>query len=443
MSTLIASSMKSLHIVITAENASQRMSGETVLPLYYFNRFRARGVQAWVVCHARCRDELRTIFPNDEDFQKFSFVEDTWFQALLHRISYWFPYRIQDLIFGQFIHLLTQRRLKAVVKQLIDQEAIDLVFEPAPITPKGLSFMYGLGVPVVIGPMCGGLEFPPAFRYMDSLSTRITINMGRTLAQIGNWLIPGKLQAEALIVGNDLTAAALPKGYRGKVYRVEESGVDLALWQPVEYPELSAEQPVRFVFFARFVDWKGVQFLVEAFKQVATKTNAVLELIGDGMLFEATKAQVAALGLQDQVNFHGRLSLDDSAKLIRSCQVYVVPSLRECGGNAILEVMAMGLPIIATNWAGPGLFVNASCGILVEPSSRQGFIDGLAEAMLQLAESPELRRKLGQGSIKRLTESYFDWDSKTDRILEIMQETIQRYDSPELLVTISSELSPN
>ncbi|XHX79914.1 MAG: glycosyltransferase family 4 protein [Stenomitos frigidus ULC029] len=415
-----------MRVIITAPNVSQRMSGESVLPVYYFNRLRARGVQVWVVTHARCREEVRSLFPNDDDFQKFYFIEDTRSQVLTYQVSHAFPYRIQDLIFGQMLHLLTQRHARTLVQQLVKEHEIDLVFEPTPITPKGLSCMYDLGVPVVIGPMCGGLEFPPAFRYMDSLMTRLSIRVGRALAQIGHLLVPGKLQAKALIVGNDLTAAALPKGYGGKVYRVEESGVDLSLCQSVTQTDQAPNDPVRFVFFARFVDWKGVQFLVEAFKQVAPKTNAVLELIGDGMLLEATKAQVAALGLQDKVNFHGRLTLDDSIKLISSCQVYVVPSLRECGGNAILEVMAMGLPLIATNWAGPGLFVNDSCGILVEPSSRQGFVDGLAEAMLRLAASPELRHKLGQGSAKRVTESYFDWDSKTDRILEIMRETLQQ-----------------
>ena len=419
-----------MRVIITAPNVSQRMSGESVLPLYYFNRLRARGVQVWVVTHARCREEVRSIFPNDDDFQKFHFIEDTRSQVLTYQASNAFPYRIQDLIFGQMIHLLTQRHARTVVQRLVKEYDIDLVFEPTPITPKGLSCMYGLGVPVVIGPMCGGLEFPPAFRYMDSPITRLSIQVGRALSQLGHLLVPGKLQADALIVGNDLTAKALPKGYRGNVYRVEESGVDLSLCQPVAQTELAPDQPVRFVFFARFVDWKGVQFLVEAFKQVAPKANAVLELIGDGTLLEATKAQVAALGLQDKVNFHGRLTLEDSVKLISNCQVYVVPSLRECGGNAILEVMAMGLPLIATNWAGPGLFVNDSCGILVEPSSRQGFVDGLAEAMLRLAESPELRHKLGIGSAKRVTESYFDWDSKTDRILEIMHETMQQTKHP-------------
>ena len=99
-----------------------------------------------------------------------------------------------------------------------------------------------------------------------------------------------------------------------------------------------------------------------------------------------------------------------------------MPSLRECGGTAILEAMALGKPIIATNWGGPADYVNASCGILVDPSSKTGFVDGLAEAMLRLAGSPELRRSLAEGGIRRVLEDNLDWNSKADRILSILLE---------------------
>ncbi len=415
---------KSMRVIIAAENASMRMSGESNLPLFYFKLFRDRSIDVWVVCHARVRDELREMFPNNEEFQKFHFVEDTWFQAFVWKISHWFPYRIQDLIFGQWIHLLTQSSMREVVKELVKQENIQVVFEPAPISPRGLSFMYGLGVPVVIGPLCGGLEFPPAFRYMDSTVTRLSINLGRTLSEIAHRLVPGKLQAESLIVANDRTAKVLPSGYQGKVYEVVESGVDLSICKPIERVQLSPEDPIRFIFWGRFVDWKGIQFLVQAFKQVTEQTNAILELIGDGELMDTIKTQVAEMGISDRVNFHGRLSREDSITIIHQCHVFVIPSLRECGGNAILEGMAMGLPIIATNWAGPASYVESNCGILVDPSSIEDFTAGLAAAMIRCAQFPELRHRMGDAGIKRVREHYFDWESKADRILEIFHKTL-------------------
>ncbi len=414
-----------MRVVIVTENASMRMSGETSLPLYYFKGFLARNIDVWMVCHSRVREELRQMFPDDKDFRRIHFVEDDLIQAAIWKIGKWFPYRINDLILGQLIHLLSQRKQRSVVKRLISEFDIQVVFEPSPISPQGLSYMYDMGVPVAIGPLCGGMEFPPAFKYMDSPLTRFSIGFGRLLSRVLHRLVPGKIQASTLIVGNERTAKVLPQGYTGKVYTVVESGVNLSLWQPKSF-DSNTQQTTRFVYMARFVDWKGIQFLVEAFKQVAQQTDSVLELIGDGELFEEIKARVVELGIQDKVNLHGRMPLEDCEKLIRNCDVYMVPALRECGGCAILEAMAIGMPMIVANWAGPGEYVDSSCGILVDPTSKEEFINGLATAMIQLAESPELRQKMGEASTQRVRTNYFDWDSKINRVIEILQETIAR-----------------
>jgi glycosyltransferase involved in cell wall biosynthesis len=180
---------------------------------------------------------------------------------------------------------------------------------------------------------------------------------------------------------------------------------------------------------ARFVDQKGIPFLVEAFKQVAERTNSVLELIGSGELMEATKAQVASLHLQDRVNFYGWVPLKDAADLIRECDVYMVPAIRDCGGCAMLEAMAIGMPVIAANWAGPGDYADDSCGIRVDVTSKEEFVNGLAAAMIRLAESPELRQQMSKASIERVRTSYFDWDSKVQRVIEIFQETVAKSES--------------
>lgn len=413
-----------MRLVIVADNVSMRMGGEASLPFYYFKLLHARQFDVWVVCHERVRSELQTTL-SAEELRKIRFVEDTALQKVIWKISQWFPYRVKDLIFGQLLHFLTQLTVRKRARQLIQGRDLQLVFQPAPITPKGVSLMYNMGIPTVIGPLCGGLELPPAFQYMDSRLTRISIRGGRMLSNFMNRLFPGKLQADALIVANPLTAQALPNGYQGRLYEVIESGVDLSLWQPKPYQEPDPNQPVRFVYAGRFVDWKGVQFLVEAFGKVAHQMNAVLELIGDGELRGELEDQVKALGICDRVIFHGWMAREKSAQIVRDCDVFVMPSLRECGGTAILEAMAMGLPTIVTNWAGPAEYVDASCGILVDPSSQTAFVDGFAEAMLRLAASPELRRQMGEAGTVQVTQRYLDWNAKVDRVIEIFRETVQ------------------
>ncbi|MGB3642223.1 MAG: glycosyltransferase [Rivularia sp. (in: cyanobacteria)] len=415
---------KPLQVVLVAENVSRRMGGESGKNLYYFHLFQERGVDLEIVCHARVKDELRQEFPHDKDFNRFHFIEDNWLQILLDRIGRQFNSRIQGLFFEQMVHWVTQIKAKKLVKELIAKQNVDIVFQPSPITPKGLNFMYNLGVPVVLGPLTGGVDFPPDFRYMDSKFAIVSVTLGRLFSNILHQIIPGKLKAETLIVANPLTKESLPNGCKGKIYQVIECGVDLDIWQPRKQQGINPDKPIRFVYLGRFADWKGIQFLIDAFKEVAEKTNAVLELVGDGELRQDLENKVADLGLENNVNFHGWMKREQASKLLCECDVFVMPSLREAGGNAVLEAMALGLPVIATKWAGPANTLHPDCGIWVEPTSVEAFVNGFASSMIKLANSPELRRQMAEAGPQRVRTNYFDWDSKVDRIIEIFYETL-------------------
>lgn len=411
-----------MKILIVADNASLNFSGEAALPLYYFDRFRERGHEVFLISHARCRDELKGRYEATV-YQCIHFVEDSVLQKALYAFGHALPFIIKDRIIGQLIYLLTQLRARALAKRLVKDHGVEMVFQPTPISSITPSAMFRVGVPVAIGPMCGGMEFPPAFTYLESRFSRLSSKFGRLAANLLNRLIPGKLHADILLVANTRTKNSLPSGCRGHVYEVVESGVDLRIWRP--RPLLPAlDKPVRIVYMARFVDQKGIPYLVEAFEQVAKKTNAVLELIGNGELYEATKQQVSQLGLESRVNFHGWLPLTDAERLIRECDIYMVPAIRDCGGCAMLEAMAIGLPVIAANWAGPGQYADSTCGIVVDVKTHEQFVQGLADAMIRLSNSAELRQQLGEGSKVRVKTNYLDWDAKVDRVLEIFEANI-------------------
>ena len=83
----------------------------------------------------------------------------------------------------------------------------------------------------------------------------------------------------------------------------------------------------------------------------------------------------------------------------------------------------MGMPVIATNWGGPADYLDASCGILVDPTSPGAFIDGLSNAMIQFAQNPAVRQKMGEMGRKKVIEQ-FDWEVKVDQMLLIYQGLI-------------------
>jgi glycosyltransferase involved in cell wall biosynthesis len=412
-----------IRVLIVSENISLRMGGESSLPYYYAKLLALRGAEVWLACHERVEGEIRLAFP--ELMHRIRFVRDTYVQRLALRCGNALPYRLRDMFVGQLIHFSTQARIRKIAIELARAGKIDIVLEPAPITPKGLSFMYDVGVPVVIGPMCGGMNFPPAFADLDSLLTRAVMGLGRRASQLANRLVPGKLKADVLLAANASTVRALPAGYRGQVIRLFESGVDLDLWESGNTDPAHRDGVVRFAFSGRFVDWKGVQYLLPAFaKAAAQEPRCRLDLIGGGELKGKVDALIERHHIADAVRCHGWISRSDATKIIREADVFVMPSLRECGGTAILEAMALGKPVIASNWGGPADYVDSSCGVLISVNSKTAFVEELAQAMVRLARSRELRQSLGEGGKLRVRKDNLAWTSKADRVLSILTEVV-------------------
>ena len=410
---------EALRICIVAEHASNRFGGEAVLPLHYFTQLRKRKIEAWLVVHSRTRAELEALFPDDK--HRIHFINDNWMHKLLFRISSLLPRRLGEMTAGLFSQLITQYEARGVVRRLIPREAIDVVHQPIPVSPRFPSLMANLGVPVVIGPMNGGMEYPVAFRGTESALSRISVDLGRHLSGFVHSMLSGKKYASVLLVANKRTRLALPSCARGQVIEIPENGVDLSTWSMANTPAPSPSSN-RFVFMGRLVDWKGVDMAIQALTQVP---EAELEIIGDGAMRYAWQQLAENLGVSQRVHFAGFLPQIECAPRLQSAVALLLPSVYECGGAVVLESMATGTPVIATKWGGPADYLDDSCGILVEPSSRDGIVNGFAAGMKRLLADTELRRQMGANGKQRV-QQHFDWEKKIDRILEIYGSALTR-----------------
>jgi glycosyltransferase involved in cell wall biosynthesis len=354
-------------VLILGENASMKMGGEASFPYLHFKLLRDRGVEAWLVAHARVRDEMRRLLPDEVD--RMHFVEESSSDVFLWKLGLRLPRKIDEQTIGMLRHILTHRRLRRAVREVIAREQVDIVHEVTPISPKAPSAMYNLGVPVVVGPLSGAMDFPPAFQHLQSQAARIIERGGRSLSHVANWLVPGRIRAESLVVANEQTLKALPKGYKGKVYPgISEVSVDSKVWKLGGRASREPDGLVRFSYLGRLVGWKAVDLLFDAFKIVADRCpQARLEILGDGDTRQELEEQSRRLGLIDRVEFAGWVSADEGARRLRGSDVFVLPSLRESGGVVLLEAMAVGLPVVASRWGGPGVHVDDATGIRVAP----------------------------------------------------------------------------
>ena len=420
---------EALRVLIAAEHASARFGGEAALPLHYFRVMRKRGIPVWLVTHARTRDELAALYPNDPNIV---YIEDTAWHRAMWRLGQRLPDAISYVTTGFLSRLSTQLAQRRIVKAMVRERRIDVVHQPMPVSPREPSMLYGFGVPVVIGPMNGGMDYPPAFRRQRGGAEAVLLHLGRASATLLNALMPGKRRAETLLVANRRTQDALPKGVCANVVELVENGVDLRLWQPPAARSQATDgSAVTFVFMGRLVGWKAVDLLLRAFAAARGRAPMRLWILGDGADRVPLEALALELGIAGAgvdaigaVHFAGWLPQAACAQRLHEADCLVLPSLLECGGAVVLEAMSLGKPVIATAWGGPLDYLDASCGVLIAPDSAESIVKGFADAMVAMAQSGSVRARLGDlGMMKVKTE--YDWELKVDRALVVYREAIR------------------
>ncbi len=160
-----------------------------------------------------------------------------------------------------------------------------------------------------------------------------------------------------------------------------------------------------FVFgiVGRLVPVKNHQSLLEAFALVVrAKPNVRLEVLGDGPLHTQLQAQAAALGIAEQVQFHGYHS--DVPGFLGQIDCAMLCSLSEGLPLSILEAMAAGRPVIGTAVGGMPDLVNEACCGWVCQADRPA---DLAELMLRMeAASAEERAAMGARARQLAVEQY-------------------------------------
>lgn len=203
----------------------------------------------------------------------------------------------------------------------------------------------------------------------------------------------------------------MTNGWNGEHIQVIFNAVDLDAWagersESTLRTELGIPED-RFVMLcaSRFADDKGHKYLIDSVKRL-TELSAVpftLVLAGDGPLLEPAKEQVKELGLsKEQVKFIGFRK--DIKNLYKGSDLYVNSSRHEALSFLIIEAMAAGLPVIATDMGGNSDIVNddAGCGLLVEYDNP----DSMAGAMKVMMEEPDFLAQCREGARRTIEEKF-------------------------------------
>jgi glycosyltransferase involved in cell wall biosynthesis len=174
----------------------------------------------------------------------------------------------------------------------------------------------------------------------------------------------------------------------------------------------TAAQRLRVLFVGRLTNWKGVETLLLAARELPM---VELEIAGDGPEWPHLVALSAQLGLDDRVVFSGRLPADDVRRAMDRAHVLVLTSLYEGLSHTVLEAMAAGVPcIVSARGGNEEVVCHGRNGLVVPPQD----VARLVEALCSLASDERFRARLAAGA--KDTARAFDLAetvARTERVL--------------------------
>lgn len=163
----------------------------------------------------------------------------------------------------------------------------------------------------------------------------------------------------------------------------------------------------------------GTVFRVVAALRARQKENVCLIKVGSAFGPRDTQA-IHTLGLQQAVRHLGELSDEEIAHVYRACDVLLYPSFHEGMGRPVAEAMASGTPVVASNrGAIPEVVQHPNS--LFDPED----VRGMAEQILQIMESNDLREELVQHG--KLAAQKFTWEAHAQAVAEAYRAVVQRW----------------
>ena len=299
----------------------------------------------------------------------------------------------------------------------------DLVHRVTPLSPTSQSLiarrLSRLGIPFVIGPLNGGVPWPPNFKTRQ-YAEREWLSSVRWLYKC----MPGygsmrRLSAR-IIVGSKFTYEDMPDWAQGKCVYVPENGVDAeSIARPGDRPTPS--RPIRVAFVGRLVAYKGADLLLEAAKELTRNGDLELHIIGDGPERTSLEAMAERFAISHSVHFHGWLPHAATLEKLRKYDLLALPSVREFGGGVVIEAMALGVPPVVADYGGPSELVNEKTGIKVPFHDAASLVEGLKNAFVSVLASPGILTSLGEAARGHALE-FLTWDAKANQIVSVYDE---------------------
>jgi glycosyltransferase involved in cell wall biosynthesis len=295
----------------------------------------------------------------------------------------------------------------------------DIVHRITPLTPATPSFIARkvreAGAQFVLGPLNGGVPWPKGFTSVQHRE-REWLSHVREMYRLWPGYHSTRRHASAILVGSRTTYEQMPRSYRHKTFYMPENAIDPARF--TSRRNRRATLPLRAIFVGRLVPLKGMDMMLEAAAPILREGKLTIDIVGAGPEETPMRQFIQCENVAGSVHFLGWLQHERVLQRISDSDLLLLPSIREFGGGAALEAMAIGVPPLVLNYGGPAELVTPASGFLVDMGSREQIVRRLRETLAQIVADPSLIESRSAMAYRR-AHQLFTWTAKARQTLAV------------------------
>jgi phosphatidylinositol alpha-mannosyltransferase len=306
---------------------------------------------------------------------------------------------------GTFARITISPWLSDQVKEVLEREKFDIIHLHEPLCPMLCTTVLRFSNAVNIG----------TFHALDSRGYTLWWPFTKTLL---NRLFP-KLDGKIAVSrpANDFAYKHFPGDYT-----IIPNGVDVERFADGVRPiEEFGDGKVNILFVGRLEKRKGVNYLLEAYRRIKRDMpNSRLIVVGPGTRWSKKFEQMVKVDGLDDVIFTGLVPYSELPRYYRTADIFCSPAIgKESFGIVLLEAMAAGKPVVASNVEGyASLVTDSAQGLLVPPKNEEK----LANALVSLMTDERLRREMGARGKVRAAE--YGWQIVARRVMDYYNKVL-------------------
>lgn len=297
-----------------------------------------------------------------------------------------------------------------------------------PVLPSPFAFFLRKGpIPFVIGPLNGGLPWPPGFRQLEDQKEWVSSLRG--LYRYLPFARSTYRKSAAIIAASSQTYSEFT-AYGDKLFFVPEPGIAASKCSD-EARESDPSAKLELIFVGGLVPRKACDIALRAAARLVRENLAHFTVIGDGPERPRLEELARSLGIENGVTFAGWVSHAEVIKGLKAADIFVFPSLRDNGAGVVFEALGTGAVPVVVDFGGPGDIVRPEVGYKVPLSNENDMAEQMSKILWELAhDRPRLQELRRQGMV--YVRECLTWEAKARAVTRVLDWVVRRGPKPDL-----------